>query len=83
MGDTQRFAEKMNLTAMTPHDDLATTRYCLANPRSEYLVYQPKAGEAFSVNLKAGLDLASVLHPQTLLCDAMSGRFSPRCCATR
>jgi hypothetical protein len=43
------FAEKLNLTALTPLDDLATTSYCLASPGSEYLIYQPKAGKAFSV----------------------------------
>src|SRR6266545_4155811 len=54
MGQTRRFSEKMNLAAMTPQPKLASTRYCLANPGKEYLVYQPKPGEAFSVNLKRG-----------------------------
>ena len=44
----------MNLAAMTPHPELASTGYCLANPGVEYLVYQPKPGEGFSVELKAG-----------------------------
>jgi len=39
MGDTRRYAEKMNLAAMTPHPELVSTRYCLANPGEEYLVY--------------------------------------------
>ncbi|HRY49689.1 MAG TPA: hypothetical protein P5186_16695 [Candidatus Paceibacterota bacterium] len=38
---------------MTPQPELASTRYCLAKPGYEYLVYQPKAGEPFSVELKA------------------------------
>jgi hypothetical protein len=54
MGQTRRFAERMYLAAMMPHMDLASTAYCLANPGKEYLIYQPKAGEAFSVELKAG-----------------------------
>lgn len=54
MGRTRRFAERMNLAAMTPRNELATTGYCLADPGKEYLIYQPKAGEAFSVELKAG-----------------------------
>jgi len=54
MGYTLDFARKVNLAAMMPRSDLASTRYCLANPGNEYLVYQPKAGEAFSVELKAG-----------------------------
>jgi hypothetical protein len=35
----------MNLAAMTPHGDLASTGYCLANPGKEYLVYLPEGGE--------------------------------------
>jgi hypothetical protein len=33
---------------------LASTGYCLANAGAEYLVYQPKEGQVFSVKLKAG-----------------------------
>ena len=44
----------MNLTTLTPRSDLASSKYCLANPGTEYLVYQPRAGQAFSVELKAG-----------------------------
>jgi hypothetical protein len=44
MGDTRRYAERMNLAAMTPRPDLVSTRYCLANPGEEYLIYLPKGG---------------------------------------
>jgi len=54
LGQARRFADKMHLAAMTPQPDLATTGYCLAKPGAEYLVFQPKAGEAFSVRVKAG-----------------------------
>jgi hypothetical protein len=54
LGHTRRFADRINLAAMQPRDDLASTKYCLANPDREYLVYQPKSGESFSVELKAG-----------------------------
>jgi hypothetical protein len=54
MGYALTYANKMNLAAMTPRSRLASTEYCLANPGKEYLVYQPKTGEAFSVELKAG-----------------------------
>jgi hypothetical protein len=54
LGHTRRFAERMNLIKMTPQNKLASTGYCLANPGEEYLIYQPKAGEAFSVELNAG-----------------------------
>jgi hypothetical protein len=54
MGDTRRYAERINLAAMAPHNELSSTRYCLASPGAEYLIYQPKSGEAFSVELKQG-----------------------------
>ena len=54
MGYTLTYANRMKLAAMTPRSELATTRYCLANPGTEYLVYQPQAGEAFSLEMKAG-----------------------------
>lgn len=44
MGDTRRYAEKMNLAAMTPHPELVSTHYCLTNPGKEYLVYLPEGG---------------------------------------
>ncbi len=44
MGDTRRYAQKMDLTAMTPRPELSSTRYCLANPGVEYLVYLPEGG---------------------------------------
>lgn len=48
------FAERIELAAMIPQPQLASTRYCLANPGMEYLVYQPSAGKTFSVELRAG-----------------------------
>ena len=54
MGYTLTYANKMNLAAMTPRNELSSTGYCLAHPGREYLVYQPKAGETFSVELPAG-----------------------------
>lgn len=44
MGDTRRYAERMDLAAMTPQPCLASTRYCLADRGSEYLVYLPDGG---------------------------------------
>ena len=54
MGDTRRFAERMGLAAATPRNDLSSTRYCLASPGKEYLVYQPRADGAFTVELAVG-----------------------------
>ena len=55
MGDTRRYAERMNLIAMTPRGELASTGYALAQPGREYLVLQPaEANEAFEVQLTTG-----------------------------
>ena len=53
MGYIRKFANRMDLAKMSPREDLSTTRYCLANPGSEYLVYFPESG-------KATLDLSDV-----------------------
>jgi hypothetical protein len=44
MGDTLRFAERMDLAKMAPRPELASSHYCLANPGHEYLVYLPTGG---------------------------------------
>lgn len=54
MGQTRKMADRMNLARMTPRNDLASTTYCLANPGQEYLVYQPRENEGFSIELIAG-----------------------------
>lgn len=53
MGYTRRYADKMNLVAMTPRRDLTSTGYALINAGSEYLVYQPLDGP-FTLSLEAG-----------------------------
>jgi Family of unknown function (DUF6298)/CARDB/Bacterial protein of unknown function (DUF937)/Putative collagen-binding domain of a collagenase len=55
MGHTLTYADKMNLAAMTPQNNLSSTAYCLASPGSEYLIYKPTGGgQTFTVNLAAG-----------------------------
>jgi hypothetical protein len=44
MGFARKLAERVDLAAMTPHDALSSTKYCLAAPGSEYLVYLPEGG---------------------------------------
>jgi hypothetical protein len=44
MGDTRRYAERVDLARMTPRNDLASSGFCLADPGRAYLVYVP--GEA-------------------------------------
>ena len=53
MGDTARFAERMDLVRMEPLIDVSTTGYALAKPGSEYLVLAPEGGE-LSVRLLRG-----------------------------
>jgi len=52
MGDTRRYAEKMNLARMIPLPELVSSRYCLANPSEEYLIYLPEGGPV-TLNLRA------------------------------
>jgi hypothetical protein len=44
MGQARTFATRINLAAMVPHEELAATRFCLADPGQEYLVYLPDGG---------------------------------------
>jgi len=50
--NTQVYARRMDLASSIPSDDLASTRYCLANPGKEYLVYLPE-GDEVSLDLSA------------------------------
>ena len=55
MGDTLRYAQKMNLITMEPHENLSSTGYVLAKPGVEYLVLQPnEASDSFTVLLHPG-----------------------------
>lgn len=45
MGHARRYAQRMDLAATTPQDALASTKFCLANHNSEYLVYLPEGDE--------------------------------------
>ena len=52
MGQTKRYADRMDLAAMVPMNNLSQTGYCLANPGKEYLAFQPGNKGEFTVNLK-------------------------------
>jgi hypothetical protein len=45
MGVTKSIADKINLAEMQPLPDIASTRYCLANPGREYVIYLPEGSE--------------------------------------
>jgi len=53
MGHTRRLADRLNLATMVPHPELASTRYCLADPGKAYVVYRQRGGTIM-------LDLAKV-----------------------
>jgi hypothetical protein len=66
MGQARRLADRMNLAAMAPHDDLASTRYCLANPGTEYLAYAPDGGEiSLDLTSAEGQFTVEWVHPVT------------------
>jgi hypothetical protein len=50
MGDTLRFAQKMDLNMMTPQPERSSSKYCLASP-DEMLVYLPDGGPV-TLNLR-------------------------------
>jgi len=54
MGDTARFAERMDLLRMEPRTDVSSTGYALANAGTEYLVLEPTGGGTFTVRLEPG-----------------------------
>ena len=66
MGDTLRFARRLDLAPITPTGDPAhcSTRYCLREPGATYLVYQPEDGP-FTVNLEAGTYVAEWFRAST------------------
>jgi hypothetical protein len=64
MGCTRACAERMNLASAAPHDALASTGFCLADPGKEYLVYLPEGGSV-AVDLSASVGSLQVewIHP--------------------
>lgn len=55
MGDTLRYAERIDLIRMQPRPDLGSTGFALANPGQEYLILQPgDAPDPFTAKLEPG-----------------------------
>ncbi len=78
MGYTLNYAKRMDLASMVPHSDLASTKYCLAAPGAEYLVYLPDGGEV-TVDLSAASGTLDVewFNPstgETESAEAISGK---------
>lgn len=51
MGYMNDWAKRVDLKNMKPRADLSTTKFCLANPGKEYLVYYPHFTEKATINL--------------------------------
>jgi hypothetical protein len=62
LGDTRRYAEKMDLAVVTPRESLSSTGFCLADPGAAYLVLQPESGP-FTVDLQTGSYSAEWFDP--------------------
>jgi hypothetical protein len=77
MGHTRMIATQINLAAMVPRDDLASTRFCLADPGREYLVYLPEGGETVvDLSGASGLFRVAWINPiegTTTRSDAIAG----------
>jgi hypothetical protein len=59
LGHTRRLADRLDLAAATPREDLASTRYCLADPGRQYVVYLPEGGQV-DVDLSAAAESLAV-----------------------
>ena len=76
MGDTARFAERMDLLRMEPRIDISSTGYALVNPGTEVLVLAPDGGR-FSVGLEPAtyaVEWFGVASRETVTADAVTIR---------
>jgi hypothetical protein len=66
MGHTLYYANRMDLINMVPCNDLSSSRYCLANPGEEYLIYLPDGGEvAVDLSAVSGTFAVEWFNPET------------------
>lgn len=54
LGLIARSSQSVDLASMTPRPELASTRFCLAAPGNEYLVYIPGGNTRITLKLAAG-----------------------------
>jgi len=76
MGDTLRYAQRVQLGEMEPRGDLSSTGYVLAHPGEEYLILQPsEAADPFEVTVEAGtysVQWYSVMSRETVEAEDLS-----------
>jgi hypothetical protein len=53
LGDIRRLADRVDLARMVPASSVSSTGYALANPGTEYVIFQPESG-GLTVDLPAG-----------------------------
>ena len=70
MGQTRRWADRLNMKRVTPQGELASTGYCLADRGHEYLIYIPAAG------VKAESGAGKPTRPVTVNLTGASGAFT-------
>jgi hypothetical protein len=54
MGQALIWSRKVDLAAMAPRPQLASSKYCLANPGREYLVWLPQGERKVTLTMPAG-----------------------------
>lgn len=64
LGDTAKYAAKLDLEHAVPSPGLCSTGYCLAQPGHQYLVYQPDPG-GFNLTVTAGTYRVEWFDPKT------------------
>lgn len=64
LGYTALYASKLDLERAVPSTTLCSTRYCLAEPGHQYLVYQPASG-SFMLTVTAGSYRVEWFNPAT------------------
>jgi len=82
MGHTLSYANRMDLINMVPRNDLSASRYCLADPGKEYLIYLPDGGEVIvDLSSASGTFTVEWFNPETgeaISSEAISGGKSER-----
>ena len=77
LGHARRLTSRLDLAVMSPHDGLASTNFCLADPGNAYVVYIPSGGKV-KVSLSGVSRQFAVewIHPSTgkaVAADAVTG----------
>jgi hypothetical protein len=66
LGWTRTYADRLDLSRAVPSESLCSTKFCLADPGHQYLVYQPPASSSgFTLNVLAGTYQLEWFNPAT------------------